>query len=63
MFHFNISVPNFISGYVIVQHHPNFIHIYIYTHTEQKPQAVLKNEKKTKPPTHNCQSDIGMKLK
>lgn len=32
----------------------------MHTHTEQKPQADLKNGKK---PTCNCQSDTEMKLK
>lgn len=48
MFYFNIHVHNFISGCFIVQHYPNFTYICIniYTHTEQKPQADLKNGEK-----------------
>lgn len=39
LIYFNIHAHNFISGYVIVQHHPKF------TYTHQKPQADLKNER------------------
>lgn len=47
MFYFNIYAHNFISGYVIVQHYPNFT--YIYTHRRQKLQADLKKEKNPNP--------------
>lgn len=64
MFYFNMYAHNFISGYVIVQHHPNFTYTYTHTHIYQNHKQISKMKKKQQNnPTHNCQSDTGMKLK
>lgn len=49
---------NFISGYAIVQHQPNYIHTHKHTKNHKQFLKMKKN-----PPTLNCQSDTGMKLK
>lgn len=54
MFHFNMHVHNFISGYVIVQHHPNFI--YIYAHTKNHNQFSKMKKKPKKKKNHSTNS-------
>lgn len=45
IFHFNIHMHNFISGYAIVQHQPNYIHT--HKHTKNHKQFLKMKKKPT----------------
>lgn len=49
MFYFHTRVHNSSSGYVVIQHHPNFTYIYIHTHPKNHKQ--ISKMKKTQPIT------------